>query len=185
MKLRSRAKYARIGGTRSGGTMQVLSPVLAPALILAVFLGAVLGMVIGPKLSAAATPRSTTTEQAAAPDQDSAAEPSRLCVVWSSGDPEVAWNLVFMYVFNAKKQGWFDEVNLVVWGASAGLLRDDPEMQAEIQAMQEVGVVTEACIVCARRYDAVETFESIGIDVKGMGEPLSNRLKAGWQVITF
>ncbi|MGA2259089.1 MAG: hypothetical protein ABSG53_30835, partial [Thermoguttaceae bacterium] len=33
---------------------------------------------------------------------------SRLCVVWSSGDPGVAKNVCFMYTHNAKKRGWFD-----------------------------------------------------------------------------
>ena len=30
-----------------------------------------------------------------------------LVVVWSSGDPEVAHKMVFMYTYNAKKNGWW------------------------------------------------------------------------------
>jgi hypothetical protein len=111
--------------------------------------------------------------------------PSRLCVVWTSSDPDVAKNVCFMYALNAKKAGWFDEVCLVVWGPSAKLLAEDPSLQAEMKAMQKVGVVTEACVACARKYGVVDELKKLDLDVKGMGKPLSDRLKADWKVITF
>jgi hypothetical protein len=111
--------------------------------------------------------------------------PSRLCVVWSSADPEVARNVCFMYTLNAKKAGWFDVVHIVVWGPSADLLAKDEAIQAEMEAMQEVGVVTEACVVCARRYEVDDDLAGMGLDVKPMGKPLSDRLKEDWKVITF
>jgi hypothetical protein len=111
--------------------------------------------------------------------------PSRLCVVWSSADPDVAKNVCFMYALNAKKAGWFDVVHLVVWGPSAKLLAEDQTIQAELKAMQKVGVVTEACVVCARRYGVDDDLKELDLDVKGMGKPLSDRLKDDWKVITF
>jgi len=116
---------------------------------------------------------------------DLSESPSRLCVVWSSADPDVAENVCFMYTLNAKKQGWFDIVHLVVWGPSAKLLAEDEALQAEVKAMQEVGVVTEACVVCARRYGVAGDLKELGLQVKGMGKPLSDRLKDQWDVITF
>ena len=112
-------------------------------------------------------------------------KPSRLCVLWTSSDPDVAKNVCFMYTLGAKRAGWFDEVALVVWGPSAKLLTESKELQAEIKAMQKAGVVTEACIACARRYGVVEALKKLGLDVKGMGKPLSDRLKTDWRVITF
>lgn len=114
-----------------------------------------------------------------------AKSPSRLCVVWSSADPEVARNVCFMYTLNAKKAGWFDVVHIVVWGPSADLLARDESIQAEMKAMQEVGVVTEACVVCARRYEVDDDLAGMGLEVKPMGKPLSERLKEDWKVITF
>jgi hypothetical protein len=116
---------------------------------------------------------------------DLSESPSRLCVVWSSADPGVAENVCFMYTLNAKKQGWFDVVHLVVWGPSAKLLAEDEALQAEVKAIQEVGVVTEACVVCARRYGVADDLKELGLQVKGMGKPLSDRLKDQWDVITF
>jgi hypothetical protein len=106
-------------------------------------------------------------------------------VVWTSADPGVARNVCFMYTLNAKKAGWFDVVHLVVWGPSAKLLAEDAELQSEVKAMQAVGVVTEACVACARRYGVVDVLRQIGLEVRGMGRPLSDRLTGDWKVLTF
>jgi len=45
-----------------------------------------------------------------------APSPSQLAVVWSSGDPEVAHRMCFMYTHNAKRNNWFDQVQLIVQG---------------------------------------------------------------------
>ena len=74
--------------------------------------------------------------------------PSRLCVVWTSGDPGVAKNVCFMYTHNAKRRGWFDVVHLVVWGPSAKLLAENKDLQNEVKTMQKSGVVVEACVAC-------------------------------------
>jgi len=34
-------------------------------------------------------------------------------------------------------------------------------------------------------YGVVDALKKLGIDVKPMGEPLSDRLKANWRVLTF
>ena len=50
---------------------------------------------------------------------------NKLAVLWTSGDPDVAEKMGFMYTYNAKKQGWFDEVVLIIWGPSAKLLSEN------------------------------------------------------------
>ena len=60
---------------------------------------------------------------------------NKLAVIWSSGDPEVAKKVCFMYTLNAKKQGWFDEVVLIVWGPSAKLLAENEDLQEDIKKM--------------------------------------------------
>ena len=49
----------------------------------------------------------------------------KLAVLWTSGDPDVAHNVAFMYAHTAKKVGWFGEVTLIVWGPSQRLLAGD------------------------------------------------------------
>ena len=108
-----------------------------------------------------------------------------LVVVWTSGDREVAVNMVFMYTLNAKRRGWFDDVTLVVWGPADELLVHDDELKDLIKAMKDEGIKVEACLRCAENYGVVDGLEQLGIEVKLMGVPLSEYLKEGRKVLTF
>jgi len=80
----------------------------------------------------------------------------KLVVVWTSGDSEVAHKVCFMYTHNAKKQGWFDDVTLVIWGPSSRLLAGDKELQAAVKAMMADGVNVQACVACASMYGVAD-----------------------------
>ena len=110
---------------------------------------------------------------------------NKLAVLWTSGDVDVAEKMCFMYTYNAKKQGWFDEVVLIVWGPSAKLLSENAKLQEKLKEMQEIGIRTEACVVCARMYGVDDDLREMGIDVKGMGGTLSDYLKNRYQILTF
>lgn len=110
---------------------------------------------------------------------------NKLAVIWSSGDPEVAEKVCFMYTLNAKKQGWFDEVVLIVWGPSAKLLAENEDLQADIKKMMEAGVRVEACIACAKMYGVDQALTDLDIDVRPMGIPLTTYLKEGWHTLNF
>ncbi len=111
--------------------------------------------------------------------------PDKLAVLWSSGDADVAHRVCFMYTHAAKKAGWFDEVELIVWGPSARLLAGDKDLQAKVRAMMDDGVTVKACVACANSYGVSETLRSFGIEVKGMGSELSDILKSDWKTVTF
>ena len=110
---------------------------------------------------------------------------NKLAVLWTSGDPDIAEKMGFMYTYNAKKQGWFDEVVLIVWGPSAKLLSENKMLQDYVKKMQEAGVKVEACMACAKMYGVNDKLAEMGIDVKGMGVPLTTYLKEGWKTITL
>jgi hypothetical protein len=111
--------------------------------------------------------------------------PTRLAVLWTSADPEVAHRVCFMYTQNAKRAKWFDQVQLIIWGPSQKLAVADKDIQAKIKAMMKDGVDVKACISCAKSYGLVEPLRKIGIEVKSMGPPLSKLLQSDWKVITF
>jgi hypothetical protein len=115
----------------------------------------------------------------------SAGPPARLAVVWVSGDAEVAHRACLMYTHNAKTRKWFDEVTLIVWGPSARLLAADKELQAKVRAMAADGVRLEACQACADGYGVSDQLRKLGVDVRYMGQPLSEMLKQDWKVLTF
>lgn len=109
----------------------------------------------------------------------------KLAVLWTSGDPEVAHRVCLMYSHAARRQKWFDQVLLVVWGPSARLLAADKDLQAKIKSMMEDGVQVQACVVCADSYGVSARLSELGIEVKGMGSPLTDMLKQDWKVLTF
>ncbi len=118
--------------------------------------------------------------------EDGEAPTGKLMVVWTSADPDIADKVCLMYTHAAKKYGWFADVHLVVWGPSQRLLVGDPTIQAKVKAMQEDGVVVEACVACATKLGLVDQIKALGYEVKGMGVPLTEALKDdGTEVITF
>ena len=100
-----------------------------------------------------------------------------LVVLWTSGDKEVAENMVFMYTLNAALNDWWDDVRLLVWGASTGLLKTDPDLRYWIDEFHDAGVYVEACKACAENYDAVDSLEALDIDVYYIGEQLTTYIK--------
>lgn len=112
-------------------------------------------------------------------------EPDQLVVLWTSGDPLVAERVALMYTHAAKTAGWFSEVTLIVWGPSAQLTVENMTIQRKLKAMQDDGVVIQACIACANMYGIATDLTNLGIEVKGMGKPLTNYLKSGAKVLTF
>jgi len=117
--------------------------------------------------------------------QDMNEEKEKLAVLWVSGDRDVAEKSCLMYTHAAKRNGWFDEVVLIVWGSSSRLLAEDEKLQEKVQTMQKDGVVVEACIACSNMLGVTEELKGLGIDVKGMGVPLTNYLKKGYHVLTY
>lgn len=112
-------------------------------------------------------------------------QPDKLVVVWTSDDPYVADRVALMYTHAAKTNEWFKEVTLIVWGPSAKLTAENIRIQEKLKSMQKDGVVLEACIACANAYGIADNLKKLGIDVKGMGKPLTDYLKSGAKVITF
>lgn len=108
----------------------------------------------------------------------------RILILWTSGEKETALNMVFMYGLNSKLKGWWDEVTLLVWGASTKLLGTDPEIQERLKDLQDAGVETIACKACANNLGLVEKLESLDVQVFFTGEYLSKRIQAGDHVLS-
>jgi len=112
-------------------------------------------------------------------------EAEKLVVLWISGDRDVAEKSCLMYTHAAKRNGWFEEVVLIVWGSSSRLLAEDEGLQEKVKAMIRDGVVLEACVACADALGVTKELKDLGIDVKGMGVPLTEYLKSGYHVLTY
>lgn len=106
-------------------------------------------------------------------------------VVWTTDNKEAIHNMIFLYTLNAKLKGWFDEVTLLVWGASQRILVEDTDIQSKIKEMSDAGVHVKACQKCSENLDIKETLQSCGVEVFYTGVLLSDWLKSGKPILTF
>ena len=120
------------------------------------------------------------------PEKNTSNETSdnKLVVVWTSGDKEVAMKMVFMYTFNAKKFGWWDDITLLIWGPSQKLLTEDKDLQDYLKKMKEKGIHLLACKGCADQYQISDKLTELGVKVKYTGVDITNFIKER-HVITF
>ncbi|MEZ4386891.1 MAG: DsrE family protein [Candidatus Krumholzibacteriia bacterium] len=100
-----------------------------------------------------------------------------LHILWTTGDPDTARDMVLMYATNARIHGWWDEVTLVVWGASARLLAADPAIQQMVRDAQAAGVQVTACKACAMELGVADQLVDLGVDVKSWGQSLTGVLR--------
>lgn len=114
-----------------------------------------------------------------------AKETNELLVVWTSGDPDVAVRMVFMYTANAKKHGWWEDVTMLVWGPSQKLLTESEVLKEKLVEMLDAGVRVVACKACADSYPVSEQLEDLGVEVFYTGEFLTDWIKSDGAVITF
>jgi hypothetical protein len=109
----------------------------------------------------------------------------RLNILWTTDNKDTFFNMISMYAVNSLKRGWWQQVNLIIWGASARLSGNDPQIQGELMEMIAQGVTVEACRDCADRFGVTDTLTKLGVDVRYMGEPLTHYLKNGETVLTL
>ena len=109
----------------------------------------------------------------------------KLNILWTTTNKDTFSHMISMYAINGLKKGWWKEINIIVWGASAKLISEDKEVQDEIQKMLKIGVTIEGCLACSDQFGATETLKNLGIDLKYMGEPLTGYLKNDEKMLTL
>jgi hypothetical protein len=110
---------------------------------------------------------------------------SHLYIMWTTGDPVTAEKMVFMYGGNSLRNGWWEEVTIIIWGASAQLAGTNAGIQEKIRELISLGVEFTACKRCAEDLGVAEQLESIGVEVKFWGAPLTELLKSSVNIITI
>ncbi|WP_372754225.1 DsrE family protein [Labilibaculum sp.] len=109
----------------------------------------------------------------------------KLNILWTTSEKETAKNMIAMYAGASLKNKWWSEVNIILWGGSVKLIKEDAEMQEVVRNLIKSGVHVEACHACAGKYDAVDILKSLGADVKYMGKSLTEYIKNGENIITI
>lgn len=110
---------------------------------------------------------------------------NELLIVWSTDNKETIINLICLYAFNAKAKGWFDEVTILIWGASQQILCEDEEIKSHIEQMRKIGIKLIACKKCSENMYIEEQLENCGIEIYYTGKFLSDWLKSGKPILNF
>lgn len=108
-----------------------------------------------------------------------------LTILWTTDNKDTFFNMINMYAINSLKHNWWDEVTVIIWGASARLAGNDAQVQLEIMEMIQQGVKIEACKACADINEVSEKLEKLGVTVRYMGITLTEILKSGQKLISI
>ena len=110
-----------------------------------------------------------------------------LHILWTNDNPVTAENMVFMYATNALLKGWWEEVHLIIWGATVKLICDDAKLQELLKKFHEAGGHVSACKRCAENLGYLAQIESLqGVDeVFYVGEVFTKILKDDEKLLTI
>ena len=101
-------------------------------------------------------------------------------LIWlASGDMEKLEPGI-IYGVNARKHGWVDDVQFVVFGQSEQLMLNQPETFELLQRNN-----TAYCKFVADDLKITARLREKGADIIYVGDYISNFIKEGYQVITF
>lgn len=110
---------------------------------------------------------------------------NKLNILWTNDNLLTIEHMLFMYSYNTKKRGLWDEINIIVWGATAKLVAENVKIQELVNEAQSVGVTFQACRACAQKFDAIEILESMNMEVIFMADPLTDIIKMNQHLITI
>lgn len=112
-------------------------------------------------------------------------EKNTLHILWTNADVDTALGMVMMYATNAKARGWWEDITVIIWGATAKLAAENAQVQEAMQVAMNAGVKFSACVACARQFGVVEKLEAQGVEVIGWGQPLTELLKNNETLLTI
>ncbi len=110
---------------------------------------------------------------------------TKLNILWTNDNLITSEKMVFMYGINSKKQGWWDEVTIIIWGATTKLVSENTQIQELIAEAKVEGVHITACKGCADQLGVTEILEDLDIEVIYHGGPLTQILKGDEKLITI
>ena len=108
-----------------------------------------------------------------------------LYILWTNSDPVTADKMVFPYALNSLKKGRWKEITIVIWGATAKLTAENPDIQSKIKELLAAGVKVSACKACTDELGVTEKMLALGVEVKLWGEPLTEIIKSGQFLLTI
>ncbi|WP_455674338.1 DsrE family protein [Phocaeicola sp.] len=109
----------------------------------------------------------------------------KLNILWITDNKDTVFNMMSMYAINSINRGWWNHINVILWGASVKLVANDTQVQTEVLEMIRAGITIEACQDCCRNFGVTPIIQNLGITVKYMGASLTQYIKSGENILTI
>jgi len=110
---------------------------------------------------------------------------SHLFIVWTTDNPVTAMNMIMTYGGNSMLNNWWDEVTIILWGASQQLVASNTTVSVRVRELMDMGVKFSACKRCADELNVTEALENLGVEVIYWGVPMTKLLKSGAKILTI
>ena len=108
-----------------------------------------------------------------------------LLIHWATDNKDSSMNMVLLYAYNAKRKEFWDEITLLIWGASQNLVKNDQEVSNKVKEIVDIGVKVIACQHCAKEQNTTEALESCNIDIFLTGAFLTQWTQENKSMITI
>ena len=108
----------------------------------------------------------------------------KLNILWTNADETAFDKMVAMYARNAKINGWWNEITVLIWGSTARLAAQSELAELRIRELVQVGVSVVACKSCSDSLGTTEKLQAMGVDVRYLGEELTRILKSDEKLLT-
>lgn len=111
-------------------------------------------------------------------------EARHLHILWTTGDPDTALGLAITYAYKSVTRGWWDQVTVILWGASERLAAGDTRIQEAMKGAMAAGVRFAACVAYANDLGVADQLTALGVDVSRQGPALTELLQSGRKLLT-
>jgi hypothetical protein len=110
---------------------------------------------------------------------------NHLYILWTNADVITSDKMVMMYATNSMLSKWWDEVTVIIWGATAKLAAENETIRTKIMLAKQAGVRFSACKACADQLGTTEQLLAQEIEVIYWGDGLTEILKNGEKLLTI
>ncbi|MDC7224692.1 MAG: DsrE family protein, partial [Spirochaetales bacterium] len=100
-------------------------------------------------------------------------------------NPITSEKMVCMYSRNALREGWWEGITIIVWGATVQYLATDEKIQQRIKEISAQGVHVSVCRSCAEQLGVTDRIEELGVELKFWGASLTEILQSDRKLITI
>ncbi|KAF0223203.1 MAG: hypothetical protein FD133_106 [Erysipelotrichaceae bacterium] len=110
---------------------------------------------------------------------------NKIVFLWKSDNPIDVRDMILPYIINSIKKKWWDEVEVIIWGASQQFVADNEDVQLDIAGLLADGAKIYACRSCADSLCLIDKLTQLGIDVQATGKMLTDRLQSDVKVLVL